>query len=77
MSGVTETVEVDPTQAVGRLLPEGWRVGSTHGFDGGVWLYALGATCYSPRCKRVPHGETVTVVVEPADVATATRQAVQ
>lgn len=74
MSGVVETVEVDPTQAVGRLLPEGWRVERTFAYDGGTWLQGW------RQAKQVPHGETVTVVIEDTptdDVTGDVRQAVQ
>ena len=72
---MTATEPVDPTKAVGRLLPEGWRVERTSAYDGGTWL--LGDPWAFANRKRVPHGETVDCVIEPADVATATRQAVQ
>lgn len=68
MSGVVETVEVDPTQAVGRLLPEGWRVERTYAYDGGTFLYGgevwLGGYRVPSFVKRVPQGDTVTVVAE-------------
>lgn len=82
MSGVVETVEVDPTQAVGRLLhPEGWRVERSFAYDGGTWLLGKrDATSLPPQFGPnlpVEHGETVTVVVEctPEDCAWTPSQA--
>lgn len=70
---VVETTEVDPKQAVGRLLPEGWRVERTFAYDGGTWLHGdwCSFTGYYARSERVPHGELVEVVIEdtPADDA--------
>jgi hypothetical protein len=63
---MTATEPVDPTKAVGRLLPEGWRVERTYGYDGGTWLFGTGRLW-----RRVDHGDTVEVVVEctPEDCA--------
>lgn len=59
---MTATEPVDPTNAVGRLLPEGWRVERTYGYDGGTMLRFDGPGMY--RVKRVPHGETVDCIIE-------------
>ena len=78
MSGVVETTEVDPKQAVGRLLPEGWRVKRTKGCEGGTLLF--GHDDGASYVRRVDHGELVEVVIEdtPADDVTGdVRQAVQ
>jgi len=47
--------------AVGRLLPEGWRVERTYGYDGGTIIRAASGGI---QWKRVPHGETVDCIIE-------------
>ena len=55
---MTATEPVDPTKTgptedrPGRLLPEGWRVERTYGYDGGTIIRAASGRCL-PRAKTV------------------------